>query len=261
MRCGSPRTRIRRSKGMSTDDVYAGEDPRDISAYTVGEVARFLRMPASTLRWWALGREYVTDRGIRKVARPVIRKSKDKPLLMSFWDLVEAHVLATIRREHEVPLQNVRKALDFVTDKFGIERPLIDQDFHTDRVDLFVDLLNYDLRDRRAVLNVSRGGKVESHLVKAGLMRVDRDVQGLVAKLYPWLATVGEPSDAEPRVVAMDPRLSFGRPVISGTGVAVAVLYERRKGGDTVAEIARDYRLDPGMVEVALRWFAGGSSH
>jgi len=52
---------------------------------------------------------------------------------------VEAHVLAAIRRRHGVKLPKVRAALDYVRKQFQVERPLIDQAFQTNGLDLFVE--------------------------------------------------------------------------------------------------------------------------
>jgi uncharacterized protein (DUF433 family) len=51
----------------------------------------------------------------------------------------------------------------------------------------------------------------------------------------------------------MSPTVSFGRPVVAGTGIPVAALYERYKAGDSVADLARDFRLETGAVEEAIR--------
>ena len=51
----------------------------------------------------------------------------------------------------------------------------------------------------------------------------------------------------------MNPAVSFGRPVITGTGIPVSSIYERYKAGDSVAELAQDFRLDTSAIEEAIR--------
>ena len=51
----------------------------------------------------------------------------------------------------------------------------------------------------------------------------------------------------------MTPTVSFGRPVIAGTGIPVSAIYERYKAGDSVADLARDFRLETSAVEEAIR--------
>ena len=85
-----------------------------------------------------VGRPYPVA-GQSKRSRPLIHLDDPKRQYLSFINLVEAHVLAAIRRRHGVKLPKVRTALDYVKQQFHIERPLIDQAFQTDRLDLFVE--------------------------------------------------------------------------------------------------------------------------
>jgi len=54
-------------------------------------------------------------------------------------------------------------------------------------------------------------------------------------------------------VVVMSPTVSFGRPVVAGTGIPVCALYERYKRAIRSADLARDFRLETGAVEEAIR--------
>jgi hypothetical protein len=86
---------------MAKVDIYRGRDPRDVPTYSIREAASYMRLPSTTLREWVSG-----------PAR-VIQLAGGRPPLLSFWNLVEAYVLAALRRRHRVPLQRVRKALRF----------------------------------------------------------------------------------------------------------------------------------------------------
>lgn len=114
------------------------DDPRLLPAYPVAEAAHYLRMPEVTLRSWVAGRLYPVS-GRPRRSKPVIHLDDPKRQYLSFINLVEAHVLAAIRRRYGVKLPKVRTALDYVHREFHIERPLIDQSFQTDGLDLFVD--------------------------------------------------------------------------------------------------------------------------
>src|SRR5437773_552036 len=72
-------------------------------------------------------------------APPVVHPAGADPIGLSFWNLVECSVLATIRKQHEISLQKVRRALTYVAKELGKQRPLIEQDFSTDGVHLFVE--------------------------------------------------------------------------------------------------------------------------
>ena len=91
--------------------------PRIAPAYSFAEAARYLRLPVPTLRHWSLG--------LGKVA-PVFPMDDPGRRFLSFMNLVEAHILAGIRRKHGVGLQQVRRALDYVRTQCSVDRPLID---------------------------------------------------------------------------------------------------------------------------------------
>ena len=80
-------------------------DPRELPAYTVTEAAHYLRVPAATIRYWSVGRgDYA----------PLIEVPAHVPTLLSFLNLTELHVLAAIRREHEVKMPSVRRAIQYL---------------------------------------------------------------------------------------------------------------------------------------------------
>ena len=75
------------------------------------------------------------------------------------------------------------------------------------------------------------------------LSRIERDAKGLPIMLYPFTRnTQSETAPAsDPRIVVMNPAISFGRPVIVGTGIPVSSIYERYTAGDSTAELAHDF--------------------
>jgi uncharacterized protein (DUF433 family) len=217
---------------------------RRTPAYPFVEGAHYLGLPVSTLRAWCLGQGYAY-KGKRRSFKRIIELDGKSGEGLSFLNLVEAHVLAAIRRVHGVPLPKVRSALAFVSEKLGVERPLAHVQFQTDGVDLFVDQLGQ-------LLNVSKSGQVEiAEFLRAHLKRIERDPSGVPIKLYPFTrkSIAGEP----PAPVEIDPRVSFGRPVLRGKGVPTAVLADRFKGGDTLQDLAGDYGVSTEEIEEAIR--------
>ncbi len=223
-------------------------DPRLAPAYTLAEAAHYLRMPQETLRSWVHRRSYVVS-GRSKRSAALIQLDDPDGKYLSFINLVEAHVLAAMRRRHGVKLPKVRLALDYVRKQFKSSRPLIDQAFQTDGLDLFVERYG-------DMINVSREGqKAMKELITAYLQRIDRDPVGVPIKLYPFTRdseSALSPKD-DPRVIVMNPAVSFGKPVIVGTGIPVSAIYERYRAGDSVAELAEDFRINIGAIEEAIR--------
>src|ERR1022692_978372 len=122
-------------------------------AYPFVEAAHYLSLPLSTLRAWCLRQGFRADGKTRRF-RPLIRLDANDRRALSFLNLVEAHVLAAIRRQHHIPLPKVRQALAFVSKKLNTQRPLAESEFQTDGVDLFVDKLG-------SLVNVTREGQTE----------------------------------------------------------------------------------------------------
>jgi len=218
------------AKGLTT---AGGKDLRTAPAYTFAEAARYLRLPVPTLRNWALGVEKVP---------PVFRLDDPQRQYLSFMNIVEAHVLAGIRRKHGVGLQQVRRALDYVQRKCAVERPLIDQSFQTDGRFLFIQRLE-------ELVNASKGGQIAIPDLLPQLDRIDRDlVTGLPVKLYPFTRS---PDAADPKLVVINPLVSFGRPSVGA--VSTYTIWSRFRAGDSQAHLAADYGLSPEAIEEAIR--------
>lgn len=213
-------------------------------AYSLAEAAHYLRLPPSTLRAWVRGQRYRLRDGRERFFRPLIQLAEPRLRLLSFVNLVEAHVLDAIRREHEVSLQKVRRALDYLAKYFDSRHPLADQRFETDGVDLFV-------RKYGELVNIAQSGQIEMRrVVEAYLRRVERDEAGVVARLYPFTR---KRHPDEPKLIVIDPRVSFGRPVLAGTGIPTAVIAERYKAGESIDDLAADYDRERLDTEEAIR--------
>ncbi len=218
-------------------------DIRELPAYSIAEAAHYLAMPKSTLRSWLLGQKYKTTTGER-FFKPVIEIADKKGKQLSFLNLVEAHVLDAIRHEHEVSLPRVRKALDYLRETFRLKRPLVEEQFATDGLNLFVERYG-------KLLNISQEGQYAiRELLESHLRRIERDRSGLPIKLYLFTR---KHNMNEPSAVVVDPAVSFGRPVLKGTGIATAIIAERYKAGESIDSLAEDYDRPRAEIEEAIR--------
>ncbi len=141
-------------------------------------------------------------------------------------------------------MPRVRNAIDFLTNELGSKHPLADHKFETNGIDLFTECYGQ-------FISVSEGGQVAvKDLLKAHLRRIDRDDKGFPLRLYPF-TRVGETD--QPRNIVIDPFVSFGRAVISGTGVSTGIVAERFKAGESADELAHDYGCNREKIEEAIR--------
>lgn len=212
-------------------------------AYGIPEAAGYLRLPVSTLRAWLLGQRYrVAEQP--KFFKPVINIADRKDRQLSFINLVEAFVLAGIRREHEIPLPKVRKAVDYLRRTFSTRRPLADEQFQTDDIDLFVEKMG-------TLIGVTQEGQIQMReIIRDRLQRVHRDPKGVPEKIVLFRARSDRAGSAD---VVIDPRLSFGRPVLDRLGVRTAILAERFDAGDDIDVLAREYSAPPEAIQNAIR--------
>lgn len=223
--------------------IYRGRDPVDLAAYSIQETARLLRVSPSTVRAWTLGQPY-EHRGERRVFRPVIEIADRTERSLSFRNLVELHVLASIRRQYGVSLQNVRRAVEFMRKQLRSDHPLASHRMLTDGKDLLV-------RHAGEILNVSRAGQVEMDIVSAFLDRIEFTRDGALLRLFPF-TTESILHDA--RTVVIDPRIQYGRPCIAGTGVPTDVVAQRFFAGEGMESLAADYGIPQQQIEDAIRY-------
>jgi uncharacterized protein (DUF433 family) len=254
-RCAGPRSTGRRRPTRYTPrglrptltrinlSEWTGQDPRGLPAYSVSDAAHYLRIPRSTLRAWVAGQRYRKNGGYG-LFQPIIALPDNRLGLLSFINLVEAHVLDALRTQHQIPLQKVRRALQYLARQLHTSHPLAEQRFETDGVNLFV-------RRYGQLVNISESGQLAMRrVIETYLRRIERDEAGLVTRLYPFTR---KRNPDEPRAVVIDPRIAFGRPVLVGTGIPTAVVAERYKAGESVDELAGDYGRHRLEIEEALR--------
>jgi uncharacterized protein (DUF433 family) len=58
------------------------------------------------------------------------------------------------------------------------------------------------------------------------------------------------------KVVIIRPYVSAGKPSLRKSGVMVEIIWQRKREGEKVAALARDFRLKPSEVKAAITYFA-----
>lgn len=223
-------------------DFYAGRDPRALPAYPLAEAARYLRLAPATLRSWVAGRAYPRRGGVGHF-RALIRLPQRGNSQLSFWNLIEAHVLRALRTEHGVPIKAVRTAMRYAEEELKIDQLLLNPALCTAAGELFLDKYG-------ALVSLSRSGQLAMRKVfEAHLKRLEWDTFNVPIRLFPFIRDDGE---AAPRPIVIDPLIAFGRPVVARRGVSTAVIADRIDAGESPEEVARDYELETHEVEEAV---------
>jgi uncharacterized protein (DUF433 family) len=217
----------------------------NIPTYQVSDVSRYLHIPLVTLRSWLKGRSYATKIGQQNF-EPLIQRPDPTLPQLSFTNLVEAHVLRIIRENHQVKLDKVRKALDYMSQQFDTSHPLVMKRFQTDGVDLFVDQMDQ-------LVNVSRSGQLAMReTLKHLLTRIEWDANGLATRFFPITDLI--PAPESDKIIFLDPSIRFGKPVIADKGVPTDIIAELYNAGDSIEDIADEYDCTPLQVKTAIQF-------
>jgi len=199
--------------------------------YSFAEVSRYTHVPLGTLRFWTRSKE----------GRILVPAGQDPAAPLSFMNLVESHVLRALRRTHRVPMQRIRRAVEWLREQYETDHPLAELDLETDGYDVFI-------REAQFPVSAMRKGQMGiPDVLSRYLERIERDSNNIPIRFFPMT------NEASPKVIVMDPTIAYGRPVIKGTRITTLMVYARYTGGEGLADIAADYGLEIAEIEEALR--------
>ena len=214
---------------------------RDQPAYSLTEAARYLKLPVATLRSWVVGRAYPRGESVATF-RPLLKPARKQPPLLSFYNLIEAHVLRSLRTEHGVAIRELRRAIAYAERTLKIERLLLNRDLRTHAGEVF-------LEEYGKLISLSTSGQIAMRrLLEEHLKRVEWDQWQFPVRLYPYVSA--EPTMERP--IAIDPDIAFACPVVIRAGVSTEAIAGRIDAGETVEALAEDYDLKPEEIEEAV---------
>ncbi len=225
-------------------------DPRDIPIYSIPQAAQYLRLPKDRLRYWVKG-WFSETKAQKRFFKPLIKlyhntfelRPQSKTTLLSFTNLVEAHVLIAIVKAARFDQKQLSTELDYINRHLSTPQLYAGIEFQIEGIALLFERFGQKLA-------ASDREQEARQILKTYFDRIVRDEAGLPIKLYPFTKLSGAD---EPKTVMIDPRISFGRPVLAGTGIPTAMLAERYKAGDSIDELAEDYNCDRLQIEEGIR--------
>jgi uncharacterized protein (DUF433 family) len=209
----------------------------ELPMYGLSEAALYLRIPVSTLDYWAFGRGRTPG---------LITAASRRPRSLSFMNLLECHMLAAMRKIYNLRIPKIRRALTRLSSMDDYKHPLIEKPLFTDQHDILV-------REMDSILNISRRNNFGQYeipqIVGVFLERIEYDKD--TYRFYPF---VRERSVNEPKLIVINPKVGFGKPVIAGTGISTAVIASRFNARDSIPDLAQEYGLSTEQIEEAIRW-------
>jgi uncharacterized protein (DUF433 family) len=217
-------------------------NPLEIPNYTMEEGARYTHVPLNTLWYWVIG-----DSG----TAPLTTVYSRRPLLLSFKNLVECFVLQSLRNTHGISMKSIRHSVGQLRHEVPSKYPLADYQMSTAKGRVYMELDG----DTNMLVNLSSasGQRAFMDILAPFLRRVERSPKGISEKLFPFTRREHQKApDKAPSVVVIDPRIAFGKPVLVDSRISTAFLLSRRRGGTSIANLARDYGRDEAEIEEAI---------
>lgn len=207
-------------------------DPREVGTYTYAQASRILDVPASTIRAWKKGQLYRVATGVLKRFEEPIPTTLQHGL--SYFDLVEIYVLRSLRVEHRYPLASIREAMTMAREEYDIDRLLLHERFRVGGKELFLDRW-----DHFVSLTPTRQLAFRE-ILEGYLARIQYDREGWTFEFSPFVRDQGVKS---PKLITINPRISFGRPVITGKGIRTAAIASRIDAGEDPEHVRADFHL------------------
>ena len=213
--------------------------------YTLPDAARILQLPLPKLRRWVGAADGSSGADVGRKAPPYgvtptdIRGSgRDKHI--DFLTLIELFTIYQLRKM-SVGFREIRAAHSELQGKFETHHPFALKGLLSDGQKIVKEL------DHEAYLILNDQGQrgfravLEDFFTQIDFAQASR----LAERYYP----LGK--DAS---VVVDPRVSFGRPVVRDTAIATETLFSLYKGGETEEFIANEFEIEESEVCDAVRF-------
>ena len=222
------------------DPPNGPENWRTGPLYTFAEAGRLAHVSTGTVRNWLLG--YKDDVG--RAIPPLIHKSENDTAMVSFLQLIEVVVAGKFRKAERVSLRTVRQAHENAAAQWKIDYP-----FAYLHLEVLGGHIVQRLREERfgrslQALDNPRQWTLPGLVVET-VRQMEYDTEEFAVRWYP----VGKEYP-----IVVDPKVTSGVPTIEHRGVTIEVIHKRFKAGQKLDFIARDFELEPDIVEEALRY-------
>jgi uncharacterized protein (DUF433 family) len=228
--------------------LYGGKDPRDLPIYSVDEAAHIVRLPSARVREWATDRKsHIKGNGKRRTASLILLPDTSEGLL-SFINVIEAHILKAVQQSLGAPAPKLKAALVALRKDFATQHPLAALDLYGEGAGVLAKLA--------AHLKASDDEQHELHkIAHLYLARIEWEGHRPM-RLYPFLSEprIDGAVAEHPKLVSVNPFVSFGRPTVAGTNIHTEAIADLFFAGESVEELARDYALETSFIEAAVRY-------
>ncbi len=212
--------------------------------YTVPESARLTSVTPWRIRRWLKGYEFKVKHGRHR--SPAVWNTQldaiDHAMALGFLDLLEircvdAFICAgvgwkTLRQVHERAKNLVGHPHPFCTNQFATDGQTIFMEVREQNDEIML----WDMRDLQRVFD---------RIIRPFLKDIEFDDGRIPRRWWP---------KGKSHLVALDPRRSFGQPIIFRDGVPTSVLARSVEANRSVEEVARWFEIHPASVCEAVEF-------
>lgn len=214
--------------------------------YELADAARLVGIRAASARRWLGGYSYGTagrGQSVEPLWQPELPKIDDK-IGLSFRDLIQLCVVAHLRHEIQIPMQQLRRAIQHAQEVMATDYPLARSDFQTDGRRLFLEILDgsQDPHDRQ-LYDLLSGQYVFRRAVAPLFRQLDFGIDHHAARWWPL---------GRKRKVVIDPSRAFGRPVTATAGIPTETIRDAMSGLGSTGAVAKWFEVPRVDVEDAI---------
>jgi len=209
--------------------------------YSVSEAARLTGVSTGCIRRWLKGYQFRTNTG--KHASPPVWSS-DYPeiggkLALSFLDLVEIRFVNAFLKEG-VSWPTLRKAAIKAREIVENKHPFCTQKFVTDGREIFIEL--YEKENERSLVEITKSQRYFEKVIRPYL----KNLEFIADEPIQWWPI------GKRRQVLIDPKRSFGNPIVPKWGIPTSVLFQAFNATGSAKEVANWYETDIKSVQDAV---------
>lgn len=217
----------------------------DREMYTEARAARLLGVPPATLHYWLEG-----GRQGGRTYQPIIRTEPTRSRTVTWAEFVEAGLLRQYRRDHNIPMVELRGFISALRRRLGVPYPLAHATPFVSGKDLVWAAQDEVGLDGEFVLVAE--ARNQFILAPAAAEFFER---------VTWrndVAVSWRPADTPESPVVIDPDVRFGAPSVGG--ISTEILWEQYAGGEDEQELADTYGLSVKQVRWAIAFEAPQAS-
>jgi uncharacterized protein (DUF433 family) len=203
-----------------------------LPAYTTAETARYVGESPQLIASWHY----------RETQSGVALPGKEHGKSLSYMQLIEVAVVHTFR-EFGLSLQKIRKARQYLAQRFNAEHPFATYKFKTEGFHVLLDLQQFEGDKDLSLIVADKGGQLAwGQVMEDRLFEFDYE-NDLALKWH----LAGRKS-----LVVIDPRIAFGAPTVSG--LPTWVLRGRYDAGESIDDIKEDFLLNETAIKDGLKF-------